>query len=371
MPVVRAYINPEILKWARKRRGFSLNEAAKKLSIKLDKLRDAESGQAHITMSQLRKAANIYKRPLTYFYLQDIPEEDTITDFRGRDGEFNGDLDVQIREIYEKKESAEYLYSILNLNYNYSFIGSCKLSDTPEKIADNITNVINFDREKLYKYRDYSALNYWKKIVEEQGILIFQFGTIDPSITRGFSFSQTPYPTIAINAKDTPYARIFSIAHELSHLFIENFGINSGICSSQNLLNDQTKIEYLCNQVAAKILLPDDDINVNPEKISNLSDLRSVVKKLSTIHKVSWSVVLIRLQNRGLIKKIDIKNILNETHPHVSSGGGGNHYMNMKSKMSPTMVQISIDAIQQGLISELDAMRGMGITGKDLDYLMS
>ncbi len=223
--------------------------------IKQRKMENVESGQDHITMIQLRKIANTYKRPVASFYLPNVPIDFDAPDFRGHGKGISGKLDIQIRQIIEYKEDAMEFYFLLNKKYNYQYVGSCKITDPIEKISERIITTIKFDKEKIRKLKDDNALNYWKKIVEGIGILVFQFGEILPDETRGFSMSDIPYPVIALNQKDTPYARIFTIIHEITHIFLNE----QGICHSQEQTGNN-RIEILCNNVAAEILLPKNEI---------------------------------------------------------------------------------------------------------------
>ncbi len=73
--MAEALVNPNLLKWARKRRGLSTEEAAKKIQISSEKLKGVEEGKLHLTFNQLLKASEVYKRSPFFFYLEKEPEE--------------------------------------------------------------------------------------------------------------------------------------------------------------------------------------------------------------------------------------------------------------------------------------------------------
>ena len=60
-----APINPDLLVWARKTAGYSVEAAAGKLGLKPDKLDTIERGSAPPSFAQIEKAADVYMRPLT------------------------------------------------------------------------------------------------------------------------------------------------------------------------------------------------------------------------------------------------------------------------------------------------------------------
>ena len=57
-------INPDLLVWAREAAGYSVEAAAGKLGIKAEKLDAVEKGEPAPSYALLKKAADIYKRPL-------------------------------------------------------------------------------------------------------------------------------------------------------------------------------------------------------------------------------------------------------------------------------------------------------------------
>ncbi|GAG67915.1 unnamed protein product, partial [marine sediment metagenome] len=69
-----AHINHEMLIWARKTVKLSVEFAAKKIGVKMEKLESWEKGEAFPTVKQLYKIANVYKRPFALFYFPIPPK---------------------------------------------------------------------------------------------------------------------------------------------------------------------------------------------------------------------------------------------------------------------------------------------------------
>ncbi len=76
--------NPKILKWARERAKYSLEDVALKLKKDIDIIKSWESGEKSPTYIQLEKLAyDIYKRPIALFFFPEPPEEsDEQSEFR-------------------------------------------------------------------------------------------------------------------------------------------------------------------------------------------------------------------------------------------------------------------------------------------------
>jgi transcriptional regulator with XRE-family HTH domain len=80
---VEALITPVLLVWARETAGFDIPTAAKKIGVHPDRLAGWEQAQRRPSIPQLRKLANVYKRPIAVFYLPEPPAaEASIRNFR-------------------------------------------------------------------------------------------------------------------------------------------------------------------------------------------------------------------------------------------------------------------------------------------------
>lgn len=78
-----APIKPKLLRWARDTSGLSLETAAEKVGVRPERLAQWEAGGALPSVPQLRKAAEVYKRPLALFFLPAPPAPpDLPHDFR-------------------------------------------------------------------------------------------------------------------------------------------------------------------------------------------------------------------------------------------------------------------------------------------------
>jgi transcriptional regulator with XRE-family HTH domain len=85
MATPRADIDPSLLRWARESIGYSIEDAATKLKLRggAKQLEAWEAGEGGPTVAQLRKAAQIYRRPLAVFFLPEPPRDfQAMQDFR-------------------------------------------------------------------------------------------------------------------------------------------------------------------------------------------------------------------------------------------------------------------------------------------------
>ena len=71
---IPAKVKPELLVWARESAHLSLQDAAKKLTMHSSLLEEWETGDQSISIAQVRKLGEVYKRPLAVFFLPEAPQ---------------------------------------------------------------------------------------------------------------------------------------------------------------------------------------------------------------------------------------------------------------------------------------------------------
>lgn len=249
-----ALINPQILAWARESAGFYIEEAAKKVPIEPEKLRSCEIGTERLTVSQLRKLCNVYKRPLAFFYLPHPPQPENLPkDFRrlkkDEDEKLSPNLLLEIRRAKYRREVALDLFKELEIEIPKLRI-KATLTDNVYEVGKNVRKLLRVSLKQQEKIKKESLLNFWREKVEDLGVLVFSASLIDLKVMRGFSIDKNPLPIIVLNSKDHHKARIFTLFHELIHLLLHS----GGICD----LGEQNKIEIFCNAVAGEVLVPTD-----------------------------------------------------------------------------------------------------------------
>ena len=305
---IEAIVKPELLIWARKDAGLSIEVAAKKAGVKPDRLNKWENGQLRPTIKQLRTLGRIYKRPLAVFYLPKPPKRfQPPREFRQFPGtgiyEYSPNLRFEIRRAKDRRQIAMDLYKLLGESHPEINI-SAELSDKPENKASEIRELLGISYKTQVNWRYfYEAFNHWKKVLEDSGILIFQAPNIDLNEMRAFSISDLPLPVIVLNLKDLVQARIFSLLHEFIHILLKK----GGLCDlKEERLHSQEeqRIEVFCNHVAGAILIPEEQLlseNIVLEKGAYAEWEDSEIIHLANRYKVSREVALRRLLIAGHI----------------------------------------------------------------------
>lgn len=310
-PSIEALANPAVLRWAREASGISAEEAAAKVPVKVEKLAAWEVGESRPTFNQLREMANIYKRPLPVFFLPQPPVESTQKkDFRHQAGvagllDESPGLRLEIRKALNRREAALEVYGLLqHTPKTISF--TLDQSGSPEEKAPGLREWLGIDLDQQYGWRDhYEALRTWRTALEDKGFLVFQARGVEVQEMRGFSITKQPLPVVAVNSKDDPKARIFSMMHELIHVLLNlgKVGEDVDLCDFGEAGNNGT--EVFCNAVAGAIIVPLEALLAHPgvQELDGTSVEDDLVYGISRRFKVSREVVLRRLLTHGLISQ--------------------------------------------------------------------
>lgn len=249
----RRPVEPAVLRWARETAGVAVEDAARRVQVKPEALAAWEAGQARPTMSKLRTLANVYKRPLSGFFLPQPPAEPPLNvhDFRKLPGitadAFSSMLRVQLRRARERRDLA--LELIQDLEQPLQVFGQrAKLDQDPEEVGRKLRDVLAVDLAIQERWTGpYDAFNAWRARIEGAGVLVFQLSRVDLEEARGFFRAEEPLPVIAVNSKDPPNARAVTMLHELCHVALHR----SGICEPDEdrlLPSEERRVEVFCNR---------------------------------------------------------------------------------------------------------------------------
>lgn len=255
---VPALINPAMLVWARESARLSVEDAAHKIGIAADKLAACEADDAKLTFNQLMKAASVYKRPVSLFYLKTPPAGwAPIQDFRRlADAEigFSPRLTYVIRQARERRELALELRTELSAPVQ-PFTLTATVGRDVETLGQEIRTYLGVTdaEQQQWKRRAFDA---WRMAMEAQDVLIFMVPRLPLAEMRGTAIAERELPVILLNGQDRTGGRIFTLLHEFCHLVLRQSGV-SGPGGDQDSAPNPA-VERFCNAVAAAALMPKD-----------------------------------------------------------------------------------------------------------------
>ncbi|MHB8191166.1 MAG: helix-turn-helix domain-containing protein [Ferrimicrobium sp.] len=363
---VRAPVQSALLTWARERSGVSLEEVTSKFPA----LNDWEAGLKQPTLKQLEKFANAMHTPIGYLFLPEPPEESLpVPDFRTM-----GDIEVGhaspdlLDIIYQCQQRQEWYrdYARLHREPPVPFVGTFTVGTDVAEAAAQMSAVLNFaPGERGLTWT--GAAQRLRDEADRLGVLVMISGVVgsnthrklNPHEFRGFALADKLAPVIFINGSDTKAAQIFTLAHELVHIWLGDSGVDDADMRS----SPSNLTEWWCNEVAAEFLLPARSL----QGISiNLDDLTVDLQHLARGFKVSTLVVLRRLFDAGYLTQLqystaygdELGRILNLLDERPS--GGGNFYNTQPLRVSKRFARALIESTREGQTLHRDAFQMLG-----------
>lgn len=382
-----APVTPSVLKWARQTSGVSVEDAAKRASVTVERLESWEAGAAEPTLAKLRDLATMYGRPLAIFFLPEPPTDySTPRDFRKLPDEparhWSRGLHKVWRRALEQQDVAVELLEDEDEAPVFQ-VPALTLEMDPEDAGATARAALGVSVQTQFGWaKPDDAFYGWLNAVEAHGVLVLRTSDVDLREMRGLAVSSDSLPVIVVNATDSPRGQVFTLAHEFIHLMLHQ----SGLC---NLLerNEDTarRTEQFCNAVAAALLMPaeafvDHDL-VRAPGIRQWDDTQLV--QLSNLWGVSREAVLRRLVT---LKRASVKFYLAKRQEYLdtytqrreedkarrraqeSKGGPPPYRMAVRDKGRP-YVRLVLDAYQRQAITPSSLSNLLGLKLKHLPEL--
>lgn len=364
----KAYITPNGLQWARESAKIHEEIAAAKVSISVERLKKWEEGIDQPTIHQAQTLAKVYKRPFAVFFLPEVPRDfQTLQDFRsiGAKSLTTSSIFI-IREIQQKQAWISDVNSENN-EERLSFVGRFSINDQPIIVAQDILATLGINP---LNYRTDNPIKEWISAAESKGIFISRTSFIhsrlklDSKELQGFAISDPYAPFVFVNSDDWNAPQLFTLVHELAHIWIAETGISNDI--EPEIRNSQklNPIELFCNEVAANALMPAEFFyGLDASTFQNAR----VVFKTAKLLGVSSFALLIRTFNLNMISNSNYHRLKQEADAEFTAflqreadkkarqkeketSGGPNYYLLQLNRNSRLFTQTVIDSFRGGFI---------------------
>lgn len=306
----RPPVNPEMLAWARKWRGRTLEEAARRVQKTPEDIEAWESKPGGPTVRQARQLADLYERSFLEFFRDappDLVESELVPDYRIQRGVKSDPTEIrELKAIQdwaeEKRTNAIDLFE--ELGEEPPAIPDelfAQVDRGVELAAENARRVLGFDIAEQFalKKADRELLpNIIRRKFENSGILTLRRSDLSHFGARGICIVIFPLPIIVYGNK-SPGAQAFTLSHELGHIIRQQSAI-----SGPRRRDPPIDIERWCDQFAAAFLMPRKAIQTEYGILSNqpAPDIADpVLEMLASQFRVSPHAMLIRLANLGYV----------------------------------------------------------------------
>lgn len=300
----KAYITPNVLKWARESARMAEETAAAKVAVTIDRLREWESGVSQPTIRQAQVLAKAYKRPFALFFLPEIPRDfQPLQDFRrsGSKALTTSSIFI-IREIQQKQSWISNAF-LENQERKLPFVGRFSIKDNPQVVAKDILDTFKIIPAS---YISNNPIKEWIDAAETNGIFVSRTSFIhtrlklDAEELQGFAIADPYAPFVFVNSDDWNAPQLFTLVHELAHIWIAETGISNEIEKDIKQKNKYHPTELFCNEVAANALMPSPIVlNLEASKFHSAQNISAIAKQFG----ISTYALLVRALNLGIISK--------------------------------------------------------------------
>jgi Zn-dependent peptidase ImmA (M78 family) len=366
---MRVAIKPGLILWACERSGRSIDSLAQQQSFR--KLPAWVSGEASPTLRQLENFAKVTHTPFGYFFLPQPPKESVpIPDLRTIGNEHIGYPSPDLLETMYICQQRQEWYQDFARSMRESplpFVGSATLESDVVDVSRSIRKVLGFDVEERRRIPTWTeALRRFISQADSIGIMVMVSGivgsnthrSLNPKEFRGFALANPLAPLVFINGKDTKAAQMFTLAHELAHIWLGE----TALSDVGPVTMPSNNIEVWCNQVAAELLVP---LVVLHDTYRGDIPLREELNHLARWFKVSTLVILRRLHDAGKLSREELWRTYEQELKRLRStsrGSGGNFYLTLPARVSKRFARALVISTLEGQTLHRDAFRLLGFS---------
>ncbi len=360
-------MRPAVLEWTRARSGIAVSDWDRRFP----RYEAWLSGDTAPTLKQLEEFAHKTHTPIGFLFLDVPPDEPVpIPDFRTPDNRPVGDhyaVSADLLDVVYACERRQEWYrdnQVLEGELPLSFVGVSATNDAADDVADQMRAVLDWTTQSRSTCRGSDgALTWLREHAEAAGILVMISGIVgsnthrrlDPQEFRGFALVDRHASVVFVNGADSKAAQVFTLAHELAHLWLGETAL-SDLDPRSVRAND---VERWCNQVAAEFLVPMAEFR---SRFDHGADLRVQLRPLAEYFRVSTQVILGRIRDAGALTWDEYLVELGVERQRAadflaSSAGGGNYYNTKPVQVSRRFASALIASAKEGRTPYTRALR--------------
>lgn len=360
MPSIRVDVSPVILDWILK--VTSLDQIDDGLRTRFYQWKNAKEIPTYSQIETLSKKIHI---PLGYFFLKTPPvEQFPLLEFRTINSVAQKSPSRDFIDTYYQMEAIQdwmrdYLIDLGR--EKLSFVGSCKNEKNPEKIAASIRNIAGLSIDWHSTTKDaYASFGMLRNFFEKAGILVLKNGVVGQNTRRplaieefrAFTIIDNYAPLVFINNNDSDNAKLFSLVHEIVHIWI---GHNSFYNDNFNAIDP---LETLCNAAAAELLVPNQIFIQEWHNMNFLSD-DDKISRLVKMFKCGEIVVARKALNNTFISQRKYKTIETRAIKFFKKNkkSGGNSYLSNRARFGEPFILALDNSIREGKTRSTEVYR--------------
>ena len=357
-----------VLRWAAARARLS----DEKLTRKFGKWAAWLTGETQPTLRQLEDFARLTHTAIGYFFLPGPPALGLpVPDFRTVRDEALTEPSTELLDVLylcQQRQDWYREYARLHGLPALDFIGSVRADEPPAQVAVRMREVLKLSIEERLALATWGdALRELVAKTEDAGVLVMASSVVgsnshrklDVGEFRGFALADDLASVVFLNGADSKAAQMFTLAHELAHLWLGASGISDvqvGQVPAQGT-------ERWCNQVAAELLVP---MVAFRAQYRPGEPVPEAIQRLAREFKISTLVALRRLFDAGYIDQNALWRHYRDEQQRLRQlerreAGGGDFYRTLGARTSKRFARAVVSSALEGQASFTEAFRMLGI----------
>ena len=368
----RMPITPEVLKWARERAGYNLEDLAAK--SKFRKIAEWENGSLKPEYRELENIAKTLQLPMAFFFFPAPPDLPPIEEsFRTLGSAHFEEIPPSIRLLMYKARGFQNGLFELNQGRNPAerqIVRDLIVSRNQplESAATRIREFLGVSLDEQFEWRkDDTALKAWRSALYRVGVTVFKdaFGAEE---FCGFSLYNEEFPVIYVNNSNAKTRQVFTLFHELAHLLHRTSGVDRHGDFESSFSAEHARVEQHCNALANAILVPASALE---DEVRDDSQPRAEADRLAKHFSVSREVIYRNFRDRGWIEQSEYESAAAEWTAQIRKGRkpGGNYYRTKIRYLGEEYIALVLRRYHEGQFEDEDLASYLDIKLGNFDRL--
>ena len=373
-------LRPAVLRWARERADLTTEDLARKVKLKAERVEEWENSGT-ISMAWAERLAAATHSPLGFLFLSFPPDEPLpIADFRTRAGHASPGVSVDLLEtVHAMQQRSAWLRDELidTGAAPVPLVSAYRYGASSVDAAQAMRAALGLASDWASDAHSWSdAISLLREHIEAAGVMVVFNGVVgndtsrrlSPDEFQGFALVDEYAPLLFVNNADYKAAQMFTVAHELAHLFVGQ----EGISASEFLLPSDHEVETLCDGIAAEFLVPEAELHALWPHVSAHADrFQDIARRF----RVSRIVAARRALDLGLIDRPAFFDFYasNRTQGdrNAASSDGGNFWNTQRWRIGVRFAASVVRALKAGRLSQREAYALTGLKGDTFEVMPS
>ncbi len=369
----RVEVKRDVLEWALERSGRGVAD----LRNRFPKLQEWLTGKKQPTLKQLEAFAKLTMTPFGYLFLEEPPEIALpIPHYRTLRTDLPSKPSPNLLETVhtmQRRQTWMREYLVDQGEEPLEFVGSIRRDQDSRLVADKMRATLSLDTDWASNFKTWEdALRGLKSFMEKAGLLVATNGVVGNNTHRklevdefrGFVLVDEYAPLVFVNGADGKAAQMFTLAHELAHVFLGS----SAAFDLRELKPSDNLNERACNDIAAEFLVPEAAIL---ERWPDIEIAAQPFQVAARLFKVSEIVIARRALDLSLIDKDTFLKFYRSYTSKLSQfkrkNSGGSFYDTQRGRLGTRFSQAVVHATRAGQLPYYEAYRLTDLHGQKFE----